>query len=400
MNLKEKYKINEKMADSGMSSVFSAYDKIKKRTVVIKQLSEEYYNDNDAIRRFKKEFILLKKIDSPYVVRVYEYFEEEIAYSMEYISYQGKGGYNLQELIKDKTKKNEVFETWEYIKYFKDICNGLSELHNNKIVHRDVKPSNFVLNEDGNLVVIDLGISKDFNDKFTFYGTRMGTINFKSPEQEKDSSTVKETSDIYSLGLVFLKIINSKGIKLRDKNYFASERAHSELLDIVNSEMKKFSVHKEIRNIIINCLQYQENERFQSVKEIKKLLDAINLENKNDSNFIRDKINNNKKELDPTLIIIDYKNDKIIREPLNIDLKGELFVGNDENDDIIIKNKFNISLVFYRSKKSYYIADRGCYYPVFINNKEIPKEEYIKIEFGDFISIGRKKIIFDDIPMT
>ena len=193
--LGSRYEIIEKIGNGGMATVYKAKDLVLKRYVAVKILREEYTTDNEFIKRFNTEAESAASLTHPNIVSVYDVGKEGNLY------------YIVMELIKGKTLKEIIVEDgrmgWKWsVKIAKQIAQALETAHRNNIIHRDIKPHNIIITEDGTAKVTDFGIAKAVsNSTITAFGTTIGSVHYFSPEHARGGYTDAK-SDIYSLGVL------------------------------------------------------------------------------------------------------------------------------------------------------------------------------------------------------
>lgn len=198
-----RYEIHELIGVGGMANVYRCYDTIDDREVAIKILKDEFLDNEDFIRRFKNESKSIAVLSHPNIVKVYDVsFGDVIQYIvMEYID-----GITLKEYI----AQQKVIKWKEALHLTTQILRALQHAHERGIVHRDIKPQNIMLLQDGTIKVTDFGIARNFNSATrTMTEQAIGSVHYIAPEQAKGGSTDGKT-DIYSVGVMMYEMLTGK----------------------------------------------------------------------------------------------------------------------------------------------------------------------------------------------
>lgn len=198
-----RYEIHELIGVGGMANVYRCTDTVDDREVAIKILKDEYLNNEEFIRRFKNESKAIAMLSHPNIVKVYDVsFGDMIQYIvMEYID-----GITLKEYI----DQQGIIEWKDVIHLTTQILKALQHAHECGIVHRDIKPQNIMLLQDGTIKVTDFGIAR-FSDKSTRTMTEqaIGSVHYIAPEQARGDATDGKT-DIYSVGVMLYEMLTGK----------------------------------------------------------------------------------------------------------------------------------------------------------------------------------------------
>ena len=198
-----RYAILEKVGNGGMATVYRAKDNVLNRFVAVKVLKDEYTTDTEFIRRFNAEAQAAAGLTHPNIVSVYDVGHEDNVY------------YIVMELIQGKTLKQIINQDgslpWKWsVNIAIQIASALEVAHKNNIVHRDIKPHNIIITEDGVAIVTDFGIAKAVsNSTITAFGTTIGSVHYFSPEHARGGFTDAK-SDLYSLGVVMYEMLTRK----------------------------------------------------------------------------------------------------------------------------------------------------------------------------------------------
>lgn len=202
--LGNRYEIIEKVGNGGMATVYKAEDKVLKRNVAVKILRDEFTTDEEFIKRFEIEAQSAARLVHPNIVSIFDVGVEENLY------------YIVMELIQGKTLKEIIVEErgplpWKWsVNVAIQIASALEMAHKNNIIHRDIKPHNIIITEDGIAKVTDFGIAKAVsNSTITAFGTTIGSVHYFSPEHARGGFTDAK-SDLYSLGVVMYEMVTGK----------------------------------------------------------------------------------------------------------------------------------------------------------------------------------------------
>lgn len=202
--LGNRYEIIEKVGNGGMATVYKAEDKVLKRNVAVKILRDEFTTDEEFIKRFEIEAQSAARLVHPNIVSIFDVGVEENLY------------YIVMELIQGKTLKEIIIEErgplpWKWsVNVAIQIASALEMAHKNNIIHRDIKPHNIIITEDGIAKVTDFGIAKAVsNSTITAFGTTIGSVHYFSPEHARGGFTDAK-SDLYSLGVVMYEMVTGK----------------------------------------------------------------------------------------------------------------------------------------------------------------------------------------------
>lgn len=202
--LGNRYEMVEKIGNGGMSTVYKATDNVLKRNVAVKILRDEFTTDEEFIKRFEVEAQSAARLTHPNIVSIYD------------VGVEGNLHYIVMELIQGKTLKEIIIEErgplpWKWsVNVAIQIASALEVAHRNNIVHRDIKPHNIIITEDGIAKVTDFGIAKAVsNSTITAFGTTIGSVHYFSPEHARGGFTDAK-SDLYSLGVVMYEMITGR----------------------------------------------------------------------------------------------------------------------------------------------------------------------------------------------
>jgi predicted Ser/Thr protein kinase len=194
-----RYELEQKVGSGGMSKVYKAHDRLLERTVALKILHEHYSQDDEYIERFRREARSVAQLTHPNVVTVIDRGEHE---GRQYIVFEYIDGENLKQLV----EREGPLPPRQVIELGLQIASALASAHARGVVHRDVKPQNVILTDEGRPKVTDFGIARSSDvESVTLTGTVMGTSEYIAPEQAR-GELVDFRSDVYSLGAILYEL--------------------------------------------------------------------------------------------------------------------------------------------------------------------------------------------------
>lgn len=319
-----RYEVQEIIGVGGMSVVYKAYDNVDDRIVAIKVLKEEFLNNEEFKRRFKNESKAIALLSHPNIVKVYDVnFGEKLQYIvMEYID-----GITLKEYI---TKQGAI--TWNDALFFmSQILKAVQHAHDKGIVHRDIKPQNIILLQNGNIKVTDFGIARfSRSETKTLTEQAIGSVHYIAPEQAKGEYT-DEKADIYSLGVVLYEMLAGSVPFEADSAVSVALmqlQADAERLTDINAD-----IPLGLEQICIHAMEKNPIDRYQTATEI--LLDIEEVINNPSTTFDYTSTKDNA----PTMIV---DKDEIISSAGELDEEEELY---DDYEDPDHKKKVVSAIV-------------------------------------------------------
>ena len=202
-HLNDRYRLEEKIGSGGMSTVYSAFDPTLERWVAIKLMHRDLSGDPDQLERFRREARAVARLSHPHVVTVIDFGEDD---GTPYIVLERVEG----ETLKDRIRRMGRLPIAEAVAYAIEIGRALSAAHAERLVHRDVKPQNVLIDGEGRAKVTDFGIARSLEAQgLTATGRVLGTTDYVSPEQALGQE-VSEQSDLYSLGVVLFEMLTGE----------------------------------------------------------------------------------------------------------------------------------------------------------------------------------------------
>lgn len=198
-----RYDIIGTIGEGGMSKVYVAHDVILNRDVAIKVLNYDFANEEELKRRFQREALSATSLTHANIVNIFDVGEED---ELHYLVMEYVKGLTLKRFILE----NGPLEPEKAIPIMLQLVAAISNAHHNGIIHRDVKPQNILMDEDGNVKITDFGIAMALTaTSHTKTNSVLGTVHYLSPEQARGGMATKK-SDIYSLGIVFYELLTGK----------------------------------------------------------------------------------------------------------------------------------------------------------------------------------------------
>jgi len=245
------YIVNGKIGQGGIAEIYRAVQPSLNREVAIKILSKALTDNEEIVRRFERESLVIAKLNHPNIVHVIDRGTTGGRYYfvMEYIN-----GTSLRQVI-DSDKISLRIKLESII----EICKGLDYAHKNDIIHRDIKPANILVDKQGNVLITDFGIAQivgNTDGEQTSTSIVMGTVAYMSPEQKISSRDVDQTTDIYAVGVMIYEILCGK----KPLGHF---KAPSE----INPD-----ISKKFDQIVYKCMAQDRKDRYQTAVALKDAL--------------------------------------------------------------------------------------------------------------------------------
>ena len=276
--LGNRYEIIRKVGDGGMAFVYEAKDRLLNRTVAVKVLRPEFVDDEEFLGKFKREAEAVASLSHPNIVNVYDVGEDG---KVHYIVMEFIDGQNLKDIIKNEGTLDE----YTALEITKQIANALSAAHKKGIIHRDIKPHNILISNEGRIVkVADFGIAKAVsNSTMTNIGSIIGSVHYFSPEQAK-GKYVTNNADLYSLGIVLYEMLIGK-VPFRGDSPIAIALQHiNDEIEFTQDE--KVNIPQSVRTIIKKLTEKSSSDRYQSAEEL--IEDIEYIEKNIDLDFIKE----------------------------------------------------------------------------------------------------------------
>ncbi|MDD5321415.1 MAG: serine/threonine-protein kinase [Methylococcales bacterium] len=271
------YVIKDQIASGGMGEVWRAWDEVRNQFVAIKAITDDLFFDANFSKRFLDEGRRHLKLTHPNIVPVLDVFnaDNQNCLVMELIE-----GMSLADLIKSRPERR--LNISEAIPIIQDLLNALNYAHMHGIIHRDVKPSNVLLDKKGRGYLIDFGIALAIGeDRRTRTGQTIGTPHYMSPEQIISPREIDHRTDVYSVGCVFYEMLTGRPPFIADLRStgdvdFAIKRAHVNMQPIPPAELVR-TIPAYINDVIMLALQKKPDNRLPGCQEFLRMLNEDNI---------------------------------------------------------------------------------------------------------------------------
>ena len=258
-----RYEIIEKIGAGGMAYVYKAKCRLLNRNVAVKILRDEFVNDEEFVKKFRRESQAAASLSHPNIVNVYDVGAEEVdGERIYYIVMEYINGKTLKDIIREKGK----LSLEETLDYSIQIAEALEHAHKNHIVHRDIKPHNIMITEDGRVKVTDFGIARAATaSTVTNTSNVIGSVHYFSPEQARGGYT-DEKSDIYSLGIVIYEMITGKVPYEGDSPISVALKHIQE--EVLPPRSIDPTIPVSLENIIMKCVKKSQLDRYNNASEL------------------------------------------------------------------------------------------------------------------------------------
>ena len=263
--LDQRYEIISLLGEGGMGAVYKAQDRELNRMVALKTIRPEMANNASVIQRFKQELILARQVTHKNVIRIFDLGEDA---GLKFITMEFVEGEDLRAIIKRRGKLPPA----EAVGIMIQVCRALEAAHTEGILHRDLKPQNIMIDQQGRAIVMDFGLARSLElDGMTQTGALVGTMEYMSPEQAL-GNTLDQRSDIFTLGLIFYELLSGK-------LPFTAETALASLVRRTRERAAAVSdldrdVPRTLSNVVSKCLERDLKLRYASVEQLQSDLEA------------------------------------------------------------------------------------------------------------------------------
>ena len=259
LKINDRYQIIKTIGEGGMANVYLAYDTILDRNVAVKVLRGDLATDEKFVRRFQREALSASSLSHPNIVEVYDVGEDNGSYYivMEYIE-----GKHLKQLLK---KRGNLTLT-EVVDVMLQVTDGMSAAHDSYIIHRDIKPQNIMILENGLIKITDFGIAMALNStQLTQTNSVMGSVHYLPPEQASGKGATIQ-SDVYSMGILMYELLTGT-LPFRGDNAVEIALKHiKEPFPTVRDKVN--NLPQSIENIIMRATAKNVKNRYADAKEM------------------------------------------------------------------------------------------------------------------------------------
>jgi hypothetical protein len=261
-----RYEIEELVGTGGMSSVYRARDAVLERPVALKVLHEHFSTDPEYVERFRREARAIARLNHPNIVTVIDRGEFE---DRQFIVFEHVVG----ETLKDVVAREGPLPVPQALGLTQQVARGLAFAHENGVVHREVKPQNVLLDENGTAKVTDFGIARSIapDDSLTETGTLLGSSDYIAPEQAS-GQRVDERSDQYSLGALLYELLTGE-VPYTGDGFMAVAMKH--MRDPVPSvRARRPNVPREVDEIVRRAMAKRPEDRYPSMAALMSAIDS------------------------------------------------------------------------------------------------------------------------------
>ena len=264
--LGHRYEILQLLGEGGMGTVYKARDREVDRLIALKVIRPELAQNADALHRFKQELVLARQVTHRNVIRIFDLGEAD---GMKFITMEFIDGRDLKSLIREKGK----FAPRDAIQIVAQVCKALEVSHAEGVIHRDLKPQNIMVDEQGKVSVMDFGIARstEMVGGMTQTGALVGTPEYMSPEQAKGQH-LDARSDLFSLGIIFYELLTGNSpFKADTAMATLWKRTHEAARPPIELES---GIPQAVSDMVVKCLEIDRERRYQTVADFAKDLEA------------------------------------------------------------------------------------------------------------------------------
>ena len=396
--ISDRYQIIKSIGEGGMANVYLAYDTILDRDVAVKILRGDLANDEKFVRRFQREALSASSLSHQNIVEVYDVGEDNGDYYivMEYIE-----GKHLKDLIKKRGKVT----TSEVIDIMLQITSGMSVAHDSYIIHRDIKPQNIMILENGLVKITDFGIAMAMNStQLTQTNSVMGSVHYLPPEQANGKGSSLQ-SDIYSMGIVMYELLTGKLPYKGDNAVEIALKHLKEPLPSIKEELPNLT--QSIANIVTKATAKNPKNRYTDAREMHEdLLTCMSDERANEEPLVLEQPETNFDDSKVSKML--KKDSKDTKEEKKDIQEGDNIAKQITKSDLKKQNKLLIILACIFTGLVVVITSVVLIIPIFTSQKEIAVpdvtgktvQESVQMlqDAGFSVSSNEQPLTSEDIP--
>jgi eukaryotic-like serine/threonine-protein kinase len=261
-----RYQVIEELGHGGMGRVYKVFDTDIKEKIALKLLRPEIALDKETVERFSNELKLARKISHRNVCRMFDLGKAE---GTTFITMEFVPGEDLKKFI----RKSGQLGAGRAVSIAKQVCEGLAEAHHLGVVHRDLKPQNIMVDEDGDARIMDFGIARSLRGKgITGAGVMIGTPEYMSPEQV-EGKEADQRADIYSLGIILYEMLTGR-VPFEGDTPFTIGVKHKSELPRDPRELNN-QIPPDLGRLVLKCLEKDKAKRYQSANELHADLERV-----------------------------------------------------------------------------------------------------------------------------
>ena len=262
----DRYEVIEELGGGGMGTVYKVFDQKVNEKVALKLIRPEIAFDTHTIERFNNELRLARKVTHRNICRLYDMGEHG---KLHYITMEYVSGQDLKRMI----RMSRELSVGTAVAIARQICEGLVESHRLGVVHRDLKPQNIMIDNDGNVKIMDFGIARSLYSKgVTVTGVLVGTPEYMSPEQA-EASDVDHRADLYALGVILYEMVTGR-VPFKGETPLSIAIKHREESPVDPCDLNA-QVSDDLCRVILRCLEKKKENRHQSAGDLLEDLSKI-----------------------------------------------------------------------------------------------------------------------------
>jgi len=254
-----RYQLLKLLGEGGMGAVYKALDRELDRIVALKVIRPQFASEPHVLQRFKQELVLARQVTHRNVIRI---FDLGVAEGIRFITMEYVEGRDLSSILKER----HTLPPGEAVCYIMQICEGLAAAHAEGVIHRDLKPTNVMIDAQGRALIMDFGIARSMaSSAMTRTGALMGTPIYMSPEQAR-ATPVDARSDIYTLGIIFYELLTG-AVPFKADSLMSTLLMRCEQKPVPPNEIDP-SIPSSLNDIILKAMATAPADRYQSTREM------------------------------------------------------------------------------------------------------------------------------------